>query len=118
MRHTKGEAYYEFNPLSAVSPNGQFTIKIGKVGLPIGMLPVPLGGVNGKEKQEANAKFIAEAFNVAHETNKSPRQLADENKELLEALVKIRNSIKNQNLEVRFGPTFTRVEQAINKSTS
>lgn len=28
---------------------------------------------------EANAAFIAEAFNVAHETGKTPRQLADEN---------------------------------------
>lgn len=35
---------------------------------------------------EANAKLIAEAGNVTNETGKTPRQLADENKELLNAL--------------------------------
>ena len=52
------------------------------------------------ESMRANAKLIASA----------PK--------LLEALEKIRNSIKNQNLEARFGHTFTRVEQAIKKATS
>ena len=35
--------------------------------------------------ETANAKLICEAFNVTNETGKSPRQLADENKELLKA---------------------------------
>lgn len=42
---------------------------------------------------DANAELIAEAFNIANETGKSPRTLADENKELLEALTKLYSSI-------------------------
>lgn len=86
MEITKGKAYYEFNPISAISPNGQFTIKIGEVGLPIGLLPVPLGGINGKGKQETNAKLISEAFNVANETGFSPRELAEQKAELLDII--------------------------------
>ena len=36
--------------------------------------------------KELNAELIIEAFNVANETGKTPRQLADENAKLLEAL--------------------------------
>ena len=35
---------------------------------------------------EANAGLVAEAFNVLHETGLTPRQLAEERAELLEAL--------------------------------
>ena len=38
------------------------------------------------EQAESNAKLIAEAGTVANETGKTPRQLADDNKVLLEAL--------------------------------
>ena len=41
------------------------------------------------EDNEANAKLIAEAGTVANETGKTPRQLADENRELLKALKSI-----------------------------
>lgn len=51
--------YYEFNPFSAVSENGQFTVKAGEVGTPICMLPMPYGGINTREKQESNAKKLA-----------------------------------------------------------
>ena len=34
----------------------------------------------------ANAELIAEAFNVTHETGRTPRQLADERAELIAAL--------------------------------
>lgn len=37
----------------------------------------------------ANAKLIAEAGTVANETGKTPRQLAEENKVLLDALISI-----------------------------
>lgn len=37
-------------------------------------------------RRGANAKLIAEAFNVANETGKTPRQLANERTGLLEAL--------------------------------
>ncbi len=43
-----------------------------------------------KEEAEANAKLIAEAGTVANETGKTPRQLADDNKVLLEALQNMR----------------------------
>lgn len=38
-----------------------------------------------KEEAEANAHLIAEAFNVVNSTGYSPNQLAEQNKELLEA---------------------------------
>lgn len=36
-----------------------------------------------EEEEQANARLIAEAFNVAHETGLTPRQLADQRAELL-----------------------------------
>ena len=44
-------------------------------------------------EMEANAELISEAFNVTNETGKTPRQLADENKELLEACKTLMTSI-------------------------
>lgn len=38
-----------------------------------------------KSEQTANAALIAEAFNVAHETGRTPQQLADERAELVSA---------------------------------
>lgn len=38
------------------------------------------------EEAEANANLISEAFNVVNETGYTPNQLAEQNKELLEAL--------------------------------
>lgn len=59
-----------------------------------------IGGKTNEER-EANAKLIAEAGTVANETGKTPRQLADENKELLEALKLCRKYlfIKNEKIE-------------------
>jgi hypothetical protein len=37
-------------------------------------------------ERDANAELIAEAFNVCHETGRTPRQLADERAELIVAL--------------------------------
>ncbi len=61
INSTPGPWNYDFNPLSSVSPNGQFNIKAGEVGTPICMMPMPLGGINPKEKQEANAMLISAA---------------------------------------------------------
>ncbi len=44
-----------------------------------------IGGI-GREEAKANADFIADAFNVAHETGLTPRQLAEQRKDFLEAL--------------------------------
>ena len=38
-----------------------------------------------RSEKESKAELIAEAFNVAHETGLTPRQLAEQRKELLEA---------------------------------
>lgn len=40
----------------------------------------------GQPEREANAKLIAEAGTVANETGKTPKQLAEENHEMLKAL--------------------------------
>lgn len=45
--------------------------------------------VDGARIAEANANLIAEAFNVATETGLTPRQLAEQRAELLEALIKL-----------------------------
>ena len=42
-----------------------------------------------KIEADANADLICEAFNVANETGFSPRQLAERNKKLLEAMESI-----------------------------
>ena len=42
------------------------------------------------EEAEANAHLISEAFNVVNETGYTPNQLAEQNKELLEALKDIK----------------------------
>jgi len=42
-----------------------------------------------KDEDEANAAFIAEAFNVLSETDKTPRELLDENAQLKKALTDI-----------------------------
>lgn len=39
-----------------------------------------------EEERKCNAELIAEAGNVVNETGKTPRQLADLNKELIQAL--------------------------------
>lgn len=77
--------------------------------------------IEEREEIEANAKLIAEAGTVANETGKTPRQLADENKELLEALIELLKSHETLNFD-KTGDIFsTEVEQkainAINKAT-
>lgn len=45
--------------------------------------------VKQTDETRANANLIAEAFNVVNETGYTPRQLAEQNKELLEALKEV-----------------------------
>jgi len=45
---------------------------------------------------EANAALIAEAGTVAHETGKTPRQLAEENRELLKALKQLQTIVRDE----------------------
>lgn len=46
------------------------------------------------ENARASAQLIAEAGTVANETGKTPRELAEANKELLEALIDSESTIK------------------------
>lgn len=72
----------EFSPLEIYSPHQNVLIatvyEIGRSG----------------ETEKANAQLIAEAGTVANETGKTPRQLADSNKELLEALIEAKTQIE------------------------
>lgn len=54
-----------------------------------GVLKYILARASGDNKEEAkaNAELIAEAFNVTNETGKTPRQLAEINKELLKVSI-------------------------------
>jgi hypothetical protein len=47
-----------------------------------GVYRISTSTIPTREELIANAELIAEAFNVTNETGKSPRELADENKEL------------------------------------
>lgn len=67
------------------APNGDPTLRFAKwLGLATvyGNEDMP---EEGEEVGLANANLIAESFNVAHETGLTPRQLADQRAELLEA---------------------------------
>jgi len=58
-------------------------------------------GPFGDAEKAANAHLIAEAFNVAHETGLTPRQLAERCKELEAAAIKVRSWLA---VECRDGP--------------
>lgn len=61
FKGTKGEWYHEFTSLSQYSPNGHSTIKAGIAGTPVALLPMPIGGINTKERNISNAHLIAAA---------------------------------------------------------
>ena len=84
MEHTKGKAIIRRNHTNCeiiLDNNSPYSerVSICTTGNWIGKA-IP--------EMEANAELICEAFNVANETGKTPRQLTDENKELLEACIK------------------------------
>lgn len=91
MRITKGECerrrILSSDRVVAVSePSQMYNRKGDKLGLSeneITIVDFPISRTS-----EGNANLIAEAFNVANETGKTPRQLVDQNKELLEVLKK------------------------------
>lgn len=70
------------------------------------------------EELKANAKLIAEAGTVTNETGKTPRQLADENKELLKAITIAEKYLYNADRELKSGKTLRQiVQEAIKKAT-
>lgn len=63
------------------------------------------------------AKLICETFNVTQETGKTPRQLADENKMLLEALQGLVEKCLNSDGYAQKYTELFNAQQAINKAT-
>lgn len=61
FKGTEGKWYSEFYELPLFSPNGHSIIKAGGVGTPVAIVPMPIGGVNSKERNIANANLIAAA---------------------------------------------------------
>ena len=72
-----------------------------------------------KEEAEGNAKLIAEAGTVHNETGYSPRELADQKAELLEALkaVQLEVGVLEHNWDYREVEYMPKVINAIQKST-
>lgn len=67
------------------------------------------------EESEANARLIAEAGTVANETGKTPRQLANEHAQMLEALQRVSEVFKASDQEQFAALLLT--DNAIKKAT-
>lgn len=65
------------------------------------------------EEGLANAQLIVDAGNTINKCDLLPSELLEQRDVLLEALIKIRKSIKNQKLESNFGHTLSYVDEAI-----
>lgn len=88
-KHTKGEWDYDINA------NKGFDIFLkNSIKTIANVLHKDVSYMPNEQEAEANAKLIAEAGTVVNETGKMPRQLADENKELLEALTELLKNFK------------------------
>ena len=83
---TKGE--FEVSP-NNVEVGDSLFVKVENHGSAICQIYTNNKSVKSIEQAVCNAELIAETFNVANETGKTPRQLAEENKALLEALISI-----------------------------
>jgi hypothetical protein len=57
------------------------------------LMNIQQNGELSNAEQIANIELITEASSVANETGKTPRQLADENKELLDAFIELKKSM-------------------------
>lgn len=65
------------------------------------------------EEGLANAQLIVDAGNTINKCDLLPSELLEQRNLLLEALIRIRKSIKNQKLESNFGHTLSYVDEAI-----
>ena len=81
MKHTKGEWY--------IDDDGE---KVAKVRSTIHKEGKGICLIYPNKEWEANAKLIVEAGNVTNETGYTPRQLAEQKAELLEALKTIKGA--------------------------
>jgi len=91
MKHTQGNWL-----ISTHADNEDIVIRNDK-GI-IANLSVDQWDDLSQDEIEANAMIIVEAANIAHKTGKTPRQLADENKQLLEALQYIKDETRKAEL--------------------
>ena len=98
FKGTKGEWYHEFTSLSQFSPNGHSIIKAGKVGTPVAVLPMPIGGVNSKERNISNAQLIAAA------------------PDMLEALMIVNDDIERGPVRYSYQEKMEIVKKTINKA--
>ena len=83
-------------PWEAIGGNIYRVANIG-FDLPVAMVGVPKkGGAAEVEELAANARLIAEAGTIATETGLTPRQLAEQRAELLEALRDLLKAAPNE----------------------
>jgi hypothetical protein len=75
-----------------------------------------LSSFRSREEALANAQLIADAGTTINKCDLLPSELLEQRNLLLEALIRIRKSIKNQKLESNFGHTLSYVDEAINKA--
>lgn len=125
LKITRGEWKYYYPSVNQFSDlSNTFTVCLK--GDPLILAKIEI--VNGNlEEAEANAQLISEAGTVANETGKTPRQLADLNKELLEALIKLKSSHqslysklstkwKNEVLDYNEMPSVIKANEVIQKA--
>jgi hypothetical protein len=77
-------------PLAQRITQGLVTSKVNAIDAPDGRR---IALVLNTTEWRANTELIAEAFNTAHETGLTPRQLADERAELIKALADCAESL-------------------------
>lgn len=85
-------------------------------------------GVYGKEEAQSDANLMAEVFNVTNECGLTPRQLLEQNKEMLEALIKLNAShahiysmltrkAKSELIDYEKFPSVIKAQNTIKKAT-
>ncbi|WPZ08734.1 hypothetical protein [Roseivirga spongicola] len=75
FKGTKGEWWTKFSELSLLSPEGESIVKAGEIGTPVCILPMPLGGIDTKAKNIANAQLIAAAPQLLEALDKASKAL-------------------------------------------
>ncbi len=126
MKHTKGEwitKYREAAGWEVYNEDGNTICSMGWYQFH--------NSVMNPEIEEANAKLITEAGNVTNETGYTPRQLAEQKAELLNALIKAKKLIKDwHNIDCgingdglwaiydELSPDMQPINEAIKKATS
>lgn len=96
LQITEGEAYHEFNSVSEFSINGHYTVKIGDVGVPFCVIPMPIGGIDTKQKALDKCQLVTDAITTANKCDMLPSELLEQRDKLLKLLKDV--YLKNQQL--------------------